>query len=309
MSRFHRDHSRREFVKTALTAGAGALLPAVNAAGQDRRQGRIDVHHHCRTAVQGGAGRGPGSDWSPEKSIEQHSAARRQPRSLDQPHEQQDDDRTERRRRQRHGQRRAPGRRRTTSRPPRSTVSKSTRGGRTGSTARSRTTAHRRAQHEHRRASVVGGGESGYIAVDPRNANIIYAGNYGGTLSGTDRTPASAKTSRVYADEETGQRAPDMKYRFQWNAPISLSPHNPDIVYTTSQYVHRSRTAARRGSASARTSRATTRRSRISPAARASRATARASRSTRPFRVRGVARRPPGCCGPAATTGSAALAR
>ena len=71
MSRFHRDHSRREFVKTALTAGAGALLPAVNAAGQDRRQGRIDVHHHCRTAVQGGAGRGPGSDWSPEKSIEQ----------------------------------------------------------------------------------------------------------------------------------------------------------------------------------------------------------------------------------------------
>ena len=71
MSRFHRDHSRREFVKTALTAGAGALLAAVNAAGQDRRQGRIDVHHHCRTAVQGGAGRGPGSDWSPEKSIEQ----------------------------------------------------------------------------------------------------------------------------------------------------------------------------------------------------------------------------------------------
>ena len=26
----------------------------------------------------------------------------------------------------------------------------------------------------------VGGGESGYIAVDPRNSNIIYAGNYGG---------------------------------------------------------------------------------------------------------------------------------
>ena len=71
MSRFHSGHSRREFVKTALTAGAGALLPAVNAAGQDRRQGRIDVHHHCRTAVQGGAGRGPGSDWSPDKSIEQ----------------------------------------------------------------------------------------------------------------------------------------------------------------------------------------------------------------------------------------------
>src|ERR1043166_6033763 len=64
-------HSRREFVKTALTAGAGALLPALDAAGQDRRQGRIDVHHHCRTSIQGGAGRGPGADWSPAKSIEQ----------------------------------------------------------------------------------------------------------------------------------------------------------------------------------------------------------------------------------------------
>ena len=31
-----------------------------------------------------------------------------------------------------------------------------------------------------------------------------------------------------------------MKFRFQWNAPIRISPHNPDIVYVTSQVVHRS---------------------------------------------------------------------
>ena len=40
---------------------------------------------------------------------------------------------------------------------------------------------------------------------------------------------------------ETGQRAADMKYRFQWNAPIRISPNNPDVVYTTSQFVHRTR--------------------------------------------------------------------
>jgi hypothetical protein len=85
----------------------------------------------------------------------------------------------------------------------------------------------------------VGGGESGYIAVDPRNANIIYAGNYGGTISRTDRYSGVSESVRVYADEETGQRAADMKYRFQWNAPIRMSPHNPDVVYTTSQFVHR----------------------------------------------------------------------
>jgi photosystem II stability/assembly factor-like uncharacterized protein len=85
----------------------------------------------------------------------------------------------------------------------------------------------------------VAGGESGYIAVDPRNANIIYAGNYGGTIERTDRYNGISESVRVYADEETGQRAADMKYRFQWNAPIRMSPHNPYIVYTTSQYVHR----------------------------------------------------------------------
>ncbi|HYT73285.1 MAG TPA: hypothetical protein VEL79_00930 [Vicinamibacterales bacterium] len=85
----------------------------------------------------------------------------------------------------------------------------------------------------------VAGGESGYIAVDPRNANIIYAGNYGGTIERTDRSSGVSESVRVYADEETGQRAADMKYRFQWDAPIRMSPHNPDVVYTTSQYVHR----------------------------------------------------------------------
>ena len=85
----------------------------------------------------------------------------------------------------------------------------------------------------------VGGGESGYIAVDPRNANIIYAGNYGGTITRTDRYSGLSESVRVYADEETGQRAADMKYRFQWNAPIRISPHNPDVVYMTSQFVHR----------------------------------------------------------------------
>src|SRR5262249_20371653 len=86
----------------------------------------------------------------------------------------------------------------------------------------------------------VSGGESGYIAVDPRNANIIYAGNSGGTIPTPGPPTESTRGGPVYADEETGQRAADMKYRFQWNAPIRMSPHNPDIIYTTSQVVHRS---------------------------------------------------------------------
>ena len=86
----------------------------------------------------------------------------------------------------------------------------------------------------------VGGGESGFIAVDPRDYNIVYAGNYGGTLSRLDRKINLSESIRVYADMQTGQRAADMKYRFQWNTPILISPHTPDVVYTTSQHVHRS---------------------------------------------------------------------
>jgi photosystem II stability/assembly factor-like uncharacterized protein len=87
----------------------------------------------------------------------------------------------------------------------------------------------------------VGGGESGYIAVDPRDYNVIWAGNYGGTMSRLDRKFNVVDNVKTYADMQTGQRASDMKYRVQWNAPIKISPHNPDVVYTTSQHVHRTR--------------------------------------------------------------------
>ncbi len=87
----------------------------------------------------------------------------------------------------------------------------------------------------------VGGGESGYIAVDPRNPNIVYAGSYGGAVSRMDRDLGITENVRPYADSETGQRASDLKYRFQWNAPIRISPHSADTVYTTSQFVHRTR--------------------------------------------------------------------
>jgi photosystem II stability/assembly factor-like uncharacterized protein len=85
----------------------------------------------------------------------------------------------------------------------------------------------------------VGGGESGHIAVDPRDYNIVYAGNYGGSLSRIDRKFGTSDNVKVYADSQTGQRAADMKYRSQWNAPIKISLHDPDVVYTTSQHVHR----------------------------------------------------------------------
>jgi len=87
----------------------------------------------------------------------------------------------------------------------------------------------------------VGGGESGHIAVDPRNPNIVYAGSYGGTITRVDVKTGLARSIMAYPESATGQRALEMKYRFQWNAPIRLSPHDPDVLYHCSQVVHRSR--------------------------------------------------------------------
>jgi photosystem II stability/assembly factor-like uncharacterized protein len=87
----------------------------------------------------------------------------------------------------------------------------------------------------------VGGCESGHIAVDPRNPDIVYAGCYGGQITRVNRKTGERREILNYPQLQLGQAARDLKYRFQWNAPIRLSPHNPDILYHASQVVHMSR--------------------------------------------------------------------
>lgn len=86
----------------------------------------------------------------------------------------------------------------------------------------------------------IGGGESGHIAVDPRNPDIIYAGTYIGQITRKDRQKGHTRDVVAYPQMHDGTAPRDIKYRFQWNAPIRLSPHNPDVLYHCSQYVHRS---------------------------------------------------------------------
>ena len=87
----------------------------------------------------------------------------------------------------------------------------------------------------------VGGGESGHIAVDPRDTRIVYAGNYIGYISRLDRTRGHQRNVVIYPQMHDGLAGREIRYRFQWNAPIRISPHDPDVLYHTSQYVHRSR--------------------------------------------------------------------
>jgi len=86
----------------------------------------------------------------------------------------------------------------------------------------------------------VGGGESGHIAVDPRNHQVVYAGNYIGQIDRTDLAKGHSRNVVAYPQMHDGVAPRDIRYRFQWNAPIRISPHNPDILYHCSQYVHKS---------------------------------------------------------------------
>ncbi len=86
----------------------------------------------------------------------------------------------------------------------------------------------------------VGGGESGHIAVDPENPDLIYAGTYIGVITRLDRKAQHQKGVTTYPQMHDGTAPRDIKYRHQWNAPIRISPHDRETLYHCSQYVHRS---------------------------------------------------------------------
>jgi photosystem II stability/assembly factor-like uncharacterized protein len=86
----------------------------------------------------------------------------------------------------------------------------------------------------------VGGGESGYIAVDPRDSNIVYAGAYFGIITRFDRRTGQAQNIQQWPDDADGHNAAEQKYRFTWTSPILFSPHDPNVLYQSAQVLFRS---------------------------------------------------------------------
>jgi photosystem II stability/assembly factor-like uncharacterized protein len=86
----------------------------------------------------------------------------------------------------------------------------------------------------------VGGGESGYVAVDPRDSNIIYAGSYFGSITRLDRRTHQAQSIQQWPDDPDGHNASEQKYRFTWTSPIVFSPHDPNVLYQSAQVLFRS---------------------------------------------------------------------
>jgi photosystem II stability/assembly factor-like uncharacterized protein len=82
-----------------------------------------------------------------------------------------------------------------------------------------------------------GGGESGYIQPDPRDSNIIYSGSGGGLITRLDRRSEQEQDVTVWPEDSSGHGVGDMKYRLGWTQPILISPHDPNVIYTTGERV------------------------------------------------------------------------
>ena len=89
--------------------------------------------------------------------------------------------------------------------------------------------------------SASAGGESAFLAFDPDNPRYVLGGSYLGTIEILD-TKAKASTQIMAAPiQYLGRDSKDMKYRYNWNAPIIWSQHEPNTYYHGAQLLLRTR--------------------------------------------------------------------
>ena len=89
----------------------------------------------------------------------------------------------------------------------------------------------------------VAGGESGWATPDPEDPNIIWSsasgsGSVGGIVVRYDERTRQARHVEIWPRSTVGWPAADVKYRFVWTLPLTISPHDHNKVYAGSQYVH-----------------------------------------------------------------------
>jgi photosystem II stability/assembly factor-like uncharacterized protein len=92
----------------------------------------------------------------------------------------------------------------------------------------------------------VGHAESGFIAPRPDNPNIVFAGAVGSSEGGGgnmyrfDHQNNQQEMITVWPEDQYGSPVVDVKYRFYFTFPLTLSPHDPNILYAAAQNVFRS---------------------------------------------------------------------
>lgn len=75
------------------------------------------------------------------------------------------------------------------------------------------------------------GGESAFLAFDPNDPRYVLGGSYQGTIEILDMMTQGSTNIMASPIQYLGMDAKDMKYRYNWNAPIIWSQHEPETYY------------------------------------------------------------------------------
>ncbi|MDH5382988.1 MAG: glycosyl hydrolase, partial [Cyclobacteriaceae bacterium] len=85
------------------------------------------------------------------------------------------------------------------------------------------------------------GGESAFLAFDPDDPRYVMGGSYLGTIEVLDNKAQATTNVMAAPIQYLGRETRDMKYRYNWNAPIIWSQHEPNTFYHGAQYLLRTR--------------------------------------------------------------------
>jgi photosystem II stability/assembly factor-like uncharacterized protein len=83
------------------------------------------------------------------------------------------------------------------------------------------------------------GCESAYVAFDPDNPRYLYGGCYQGIISEMDTETRYDRDVMAYPATNLSIDPKDHRYRFNWNAPILASPHDPKVIYHAANVLFR----------------------------------------------------------------------
>ena len=89
--------------------------------------------------------------------------------------------------------------------------------------------------------SASAGGESAFLAFDPDAPEKVMGGSYLGTIELLDVKSTSGTKVMIEPNLYLGLAARDMKYLYNWNAPIIKSQHEPNTYFHGAQYLLRTR--------------------------------------------------------------------
>jgi hypothetical protein len=91
-----------------------------------------------------------------------------------------------------------------------------------------------------RHFQAVAGGESAHIAFDPDNPVLIYGTSILGSISELNTETKEMRSLEPYPYFAGFRPGKELRYRFNWNAPVVVSMHDPSVIYHGSQVVLKS---------------------------------------------------------------------